>query len=107
MRICLGWQGSGLSDGNWVTLGAHEVEDLETVVSHLRKVYPESAIGLWGRSMGAVTALMYSQRDPSIAGVVSSPPPPFCSPDGNSSSSFYIPGMETPHLILVRPSQIL
>ena len=104
MRVCLGWQGSGLSDGNWVTLGAHEVEDLETVVSHLRKVYPESAIGLWGRSMGAVPALMYSQRDPSIAGVVSSPPSPFyspdgnssssfCSPDGNSPSSFYSPGM--------------
>lgn len=54
-----------------MTLGAHEVEDLETAVSHLRKTYPESAIGLWGRSMGAVTALMYSQRDPSIAGVVS------------------------------------
>lgn len=64
-------QGSGLSDGSWVTLGAHEVDDLETVVSHLRETYPESAIGLWGRSMGAVTALMYSQRDPSIAGVVS------------------------------------
>ena len=64
-------QGSGLSDGNWVTLGAHEVDDLETVVSHLRSTYAESAIGLWGRSMGAVTALLYSQRDPSIAGVVS------------------------------------
>lgn len=68
---CNFWQGSGLSDGDWVTLGAHEVEDLETAVAHLRKAYPESAIGLWGRSMGAVTALMYSQRDPSIAGVVS------------------------------------
>lgn len=64
-------QGSGLSEGNWVTLGAHEVNDLETVVRHLRGAYPESAIGLWGRSMGAVTALMYSQQDPSIAGVVS------------------------------------
>lgn len=30
-----------------------------------------STIGLWGRSMGAVTALLYSQRDPSVAGMVS------------------------------------
>ena len=29
-----------------------------------------SSIGLWGRSMGAVTALLYSQRDPSVAGMV-------------------------------------
>jgi alpha-beta hydrolase superfamily lysophospholipase len=27
-------------------------------------------IGLWGRSMGAVTALMYSERDLSISGMV-------------------------------------
>ena len=29
-----------------------------------------SAIGLWGRSMGAATALMYAHTDPSIAGMV-------------------------------------
>jgi pimeloyl-ACP methyl ester carboxylesterase len=67
-----GVQGSGMSDGEWVTLGAHEVDDVDVVVKHLREAFPESTIGLWGRSMGAVTALMYSQRDPSIAGVVSS-----------------------------------
>lgn len=27
-------------------------------------------IGLWGRSMGAVTALLHGDRDPSIAGMV-------------------------------------
>lgn len=30
-------QGSGLSDGNWVTLGAHETEDLQAVVAYLRE----------------------------------------------------------------------
>lgn len=64
-------QGSGLSDGKWVTLGAHEVEDLSVVVQHLRAQGGVSSIGLWGRSMGAVTALMYSHRDPDIAGMVS------------------------------------
>ncbi len=29
-----------------------------------------STIGLWGRSMGAITAMMHADRDPSIAGLV-------------------------------------
>lgn len=71
----LDFSGSGLSGGNWVTLGAHEVDDLETAVSYLRTECPHvSTIGLWGRSMGAVTALLYSHRDPSIAGVVADSP---------------------------------
>lgn len=37
---------------------------------HLRETYPNATIGLWGRSMGAVTALLYSAKDPTIAGVV-------------------------------------
>jgi alpha-beta hydrolase superfamily lysophospholipase len=69
LRICA-LQGSGLSEGEWVTLGAHEVDDLAVAVAHIRERHPDSTIGLWGRSMGAVTALLYSQRDPSIAGVV-------------------------------------
>ena len=63
-------QGSGLSEGDWVTLGAHEADDLACVVKHLRDSGTTSTIGLWGRSMGAVTALLYSNRDPSIAGLV-------------------------------------
>ncbi len=66
-------QGSGRSEGEWVTLGAHEVGDLAAAVAHLRQAQPDAAIGLWGRSMGAVTALLYSQRNPSIAGVVRNP----------------------------------
>ncbi len=69
-------QGSGLSDGGWVTLGAHEVEDLEAAVQHLRSGGSTSSIGLWGRSMGAVTALSYAHRDPSIAGIVNLSPHP-------------------------------
>ncbi|KAK9836936.1 hypothetical protein WJX81_000753 [Elliptochloris bilobata] len=68
--FALDFAGSGRSEGEWVTLGAHEVGDLAAAVAHLRAAQPRAAIGLWGRSMGAVTALLYSQRDPSIAGVV-------------------------------------
>ena len=59
-----------MSDGEWVTLGAREVDDLAVAVAHLRTLEHVSTIGLWGRSMGAVTALLYAQKDPSIAGVV-------------------------------------
>ena len=63
-------QGSGLSEGEWVTLGALEVDDLTAVVAFLRARFPQSLVALWGRSMGAVTCLLHSQTDPSIAGMV-------------------------------------
>ncbi|WIA34398.1 hypothetical protein OEZ86_012734 [Tetradesmus obliquus] len=68
--VAFDFTGSGLSDGKWVTLGAHEVDDLAVVIDHLRTQGGVSSIGLWGRSMGAVTALLYSARDPDIAGMV-------------------------------------
>ena len=44
---------------------------IQVVVNHLRSTGKVSTLGLWGRSMGAVTTLLYSNRDPSIAGIVS------------------------------------
>ncbi|XP_027330854.1 uncharacterized protein LOC113846598 isoform X2 [Abrus precatorius] len=66
----LDFSGSGLSDGNYVSLGWHEKDDLKMVVSYLRSNKQISRIGLWGRSMGAVTSLLYGAEDPSIAGMV-------------------------------------
>ncbi|KAJ3683676.1 hypothetical protein LUZ60_013903 [Juncus effusus] len=66
----LDFSGSGLSEGDHVTLGWNEKEDLRAVVNHLRSDGNVSCIGLWGRSMGAVTSLMYGAEDPSIAGMV-------------------------------------
>ncbi|KAK2394442.1 alpha/beta-Hydrolases superfamily protein [Trifolium repens] len=66
----LDFSGSGLSDGDHVSLGWHEKEDLKMVVSYLRSDKQVSRIGLWGRSMGAVTSLLYGAEDPSIAGMV-------------------------------------
>ena len=45
--------GSGKSDGEHVTLGYYEREDLMCVVAHLRATDVVSTIALWGRSMGA------------------------------------------------------
>lgn len=66
----LDFSGSGLSDGNYVSLGWNETDDLKAVVNHLRTDELVSRIGLWGRSMGAVTCLMYGAQNPSIAGMV-------------------------------------
>ncbi|KAG6432205.1 hypothetical protein SASPL_103779 [Salvia splendens] len=66
----LDFSGSGLSGGEHVTLGWNEKDDLKAVVNYLREDGNVSLIGLWGRSMGAVTSLMYGAEDPSIAGMV-------------------------------------
>ncbi|CUG88840.1 Hypothetical protein, putative [Bodo saltans] len=56
--------GSGHSDGEFVSLGFYERQDLATVIEYL---HTQSArvrsIGLWGRSMGAVTSIMYASKD--------------------------------------------
>lgn len=66
----LDFSGSGISGGEYVSLGWNEKDDLKAVVDYLRADGNVSLIGLWGRSMGAVTSLMYGAEDPSIAGVV-------------------------------------
>ncbi|KAI4371195.1 hypothetical protein MLD38_019460 [Melastoma candidum] len=66
----LDFSGSGLSDGEFVSLGWHERDDLHAAVSYLRSNKQISGIGLWGRSMGAVTCMLYGAEDPSIAGMV-------------------------------------
>ena len=64
------FSGCGKSQGDYISLGWYEREDVESVIEYLRKTNKVSTIGLWGRSMGAVTAIMYGHRDPSIAGMV-------------------------------------
>jgi pimeloyl-ACP methyl ester carboxylesterase len=68
--LAFDFSGSGLSDGDYVSLGAYEKDDLDKVVAYLRESGKVSTIALWGRSMGASTALLHGDRDPSIAGMV-------------------------------------
>lgn len=68
--FALDFAGSGLSDGKYVSLGYHEQSDIATVVAYLRKTGETSSICLWGRSMGAVAALLYAQSDPQINAMV-------------------------------------
>jgi pimeloyl-ACP methyl ester carboxylesterase len=62
--------GCGKSEGDYISLGWYERDDVACVIEYLRKTNKVSTIGLWGRSMGAVTAIMYGDRDPTIAGLV-------------------------------------
>ncbi|KAF7456320.1 PhoPQ-activated pathogenicity-related protein [Cryptosporidium felis] len=65
--------GSGLSDGEFISLGYHEKDDLSVVIDYLRNSKRCSSVGIWGRSMGAATALMYSgsdKRDGFLKGIV-------------------------------------
>ena len=64
------FSGCGQSEGEYISLGWYEREDLKTVIEYLRGTETVATIGLWGRSMGAVTALLYADRDPSIGGML-------------------------------------
>lgn len=68
--FCFDFSGCGLSEGEYISLGWFEKDDLATCMEYLRSLRRVSRIALWGRSMGAVTALMHADRDPSIAGLV-------------------------------------
>ena len=57
--------GCGQSSGDYVSLGWHERDDLRAVLAYLRGL-PCGKVGLWGRSMGAATALMHASRDPEL-----------------------------------------
>eukprot|EP00614_Pseudopedinella_elastica_P002221 CAMPEP_0172587384 /NCGR_PEP_ID=MMETSP1068-20121228/6447_1 /TAXON_ID=35684 /ORGANISM="Pseudopedinella elastica, Strain CCMP716" /LENGTH=476 /DNA_ID=CAMNT_0013382391 /DNA_START=246 /DNA_END=1672 /DNA_ORIENTATION=+ len=58
--VALDLSGSGLSGGEYVTLGWHEQHDVATVLRHLKRQGFEK-VSLWGRSMGAVSAMMFAQ----------------------------------------------
>lgn len=68
--FALDFGGSGLSQGTHVSLGSREKVDVARVIRHLRESGSVGKIGLWGTSMGAVTALLSAHDDPSIASVV-------------------------------------
>lgn len=66
--------GSGMSDGEYISLGVYEQQDLAAVVEYLTREEEVEGIGLWGRSMGAVTSLLYASRDPFIQCIVCDSP---------------------------------
>ena len=56
---CFDFSGCGNAEGEYVSLGVHEQDDLEAVLAYLTQFPSITEVALWGRSMGAVTALLY------------------------------------------------
>uniref|UniRef100_A0A7S3FU90 AB hydrolase-1 domain-containing protein n=1 Tax=Strombidium rassoulzadegani TaxID=1082188 RepID=A0A7S3FU90_9SPIT len=61
---CFDFSGCGNSEGDWVTLGHKEKDDLKSVIEYIYENKRVSTIGLWGRSMGGVTSLLYASENP-------------------------------------------
>ena len=59
--------GCGKSEGEYVSLGYNEAKDLRIIVNFLQKLPSVGKIGIWGRSMGASTGLIYAHTDPRIS----------------------------------------
>jgi alpha-beta hydrolase superfamily lysophospholipase len=68
--FCFDFPGCGLSEGDYISLGWFERDDVNQIVEYLRAERHVSTVGLWGRSMGAVTSLLHGDRDPSIAAMI-------------------------------------
>ena len=60
LNFCIfDFAGYGNSEGETVSLGCREIWDIECIIEHLREHYHQYQFILWGRSMGAVAALLY------------------------------------------------
>lgn len=68
--FALDLSGSGLSEGEYISLGYYEEQDLKAVIRTLRESGRVTSIGLWGRSMGAVTSIFRAAEDWSLAALV-------------------------------------
>lgn len=55
--------GCGLSEGDYISLGYHESHDVGIIINFLEKIKGVGRIGIWGRSMGAATTMIYAHKD--------------------------------------------
>ena len=77
INLCVfDFEGSGHSEGEYISLGFHEKNQVKTIVNLLEKYKGVGNIGIWGRSMGAVTALLFASMDNRIKALVVDSP--FC-----------------------------
>ena len=66
--------GCGLSEGDYISLGYHESRDVKVVVDFIERLPGVGNIGLWGRSMGAATTMIYAHKDDRIKAIVMDSP---------------------------------
>ena len=77
INLCVfDFEGSGVSEGEYISLGYHEKNQVRNIVDFVEKYPGVGKIGLWGRSMGAATSLIYTSIDKRIKATVADSP--FC-----------------------------
>jgi len=67
---CFDFTACGQSEGTYGSVGIFEQDDVARVIEFVKSTQKVTKIALWGRSMGAVTSIMYSNKDPSVTCVV-------------------------------------
>ena len=71
INVCtFDFEGSGYSEGEYISLGFHEKFQLKNVIDFIENYPGVGEIGLWGRSMGAATSLIYASIDKRIKAIV-------------------------------------
>lgn len=68
--FCFDFTGSGNSEGQYITLGITETEDVLDVIEFLTTQMELTDFILWGRSMGAATAIMVGHKHERIKGII-------------------------------------
>ena len=61
--------GCGLSGGEYISLGYHEKDDVGVIIDFIETLKGVGNIGIWGRSMGAATTMLYTHKDPRIKAI--------------------------------------
>ena len=75
MNFCsFDFAGCGLSEGEYISLGIHEKDDVILLKSTLKSKFGINEVALWGRSMGAVTALHVGAKESDIFAMISDSP---------------------------------
>eukprot|EP01017_Pseudomicrothorax_dubius_P020805 TRINITY_DN22585_c0_g1_i2.p1 TRINITY_DN22585_c0_g1~~TRINITY_DN22585_c0_g1_i2.p1 ORF type:complete len:366 (-),score=68.70 TRINITY_DN22585_c0_g1_i2:10-1107(-) len=68
------FSGCGQSEGDYITLGWKERFDAEAVANFLVSTGRVSHLGVWGRSMGAATTLLFAERFPYLSVLIADSP---------------------------------
>ena len=61
--------GCGLSGGDYISLGFHEKDDVKIIIDFIETIPGVGNIGIWGRSMGAATTMLYAHKDPRVKAI--------------------------------------
>ena len=59
-------RGHGESDGEYISYGFYEKQDVSTIVQAAKQRYPDIPIGIWGNSMGGAVALQALAIEPQL-----------------------------------------